>query len=134
MLPAVSLPRGPLPKRVLLAEDDRHARLLWKRALSEQGFQVLEAGNGVDAWKLIHSAPLGGLILDMRLPGMHGLEILTRMQEQNKVLPVVVCSALGQVQDDPVLRGYPLLQFLLKPVEPEQITGALEDLRAQVAG
>ena len=121
---------GPLPMRILIAEDDQRIRMIYKLKLEKQGYQVLEAATGIDACKIIESAPMGGLVLDMKLPGMHGLEILSRMMDIGLTLPVVVCTAYDHLMDDPVIRSYPSLRYLTKPCPPEQVISALEALRA----
>ena len=121
--------QGPLPQRILIAEDDQRIRMIYKLKLEKQGYQVLEAATGIDACKIIESAPLGGLILDMKLPGMHGLEILSRMIDVGLNLPVVVCTAYDHLMDDPVIRSYPSLRYLTKPCPPDQVISALEALR-----
>ena len=127
--PTVRQDQGPLPQRILIAEDDQRIRMIYKLKLEEQGYQVLEAATGIDACKIIESAPLGGLVLDMKLPGMHGLEILSRMIDVGLTIPVVVCTAYDHLMDDSVIRSYPSLRYLTKPCPPEQVLSALEALR-----
>jgi len=67
------------------------------------------------------------------MPGLHGLEVLANMKSKQIYIPVVICSAYDQLQDDFVIKSYPLVRYLVKPVAPDALVGALKDLFAQKA-
>ncbi len=118
---------------VLIADDDARVRMINKIKFEEAGYNVMEAGDGISAWKHIREGGLAGAVLDMKIPGYHGLEILSRMVDASIFIPVVICSAYDQLGDEFVVATYPKLKYLVKPVPPEQVVNAMGELIAAEA-
>ncbi len=114
-------------KRVLLADDDRRIRMIFRKKLADAHYIVDEAATGEEAWDLLQENPYGALIMDMKMPGLHGLELLSRLSAEGGKMPVVVCSAYDQLKDDFVVATYPKLKFFVKPVSPNAIVEAIEE-------
>ena len=81
--------------RLLIVEDDDHQRLLYREAFEEDGFEVLEASDARAALACVAHDPPDVVVLDINLPGMDGLEALTRIHNLNRSLPVIIHSAYG---------------------------------------
>jgi len=79
---------------ILLIEDSQSTRFLYKNILEAQGYHVLEAGSGEAGWNIIRKSPPDLVVLDLILPGMHGLEVLKliRSTESTKEVPVLVLT------------------------------------------
>ncbi len=87
-------------KKILVVDDEEHIRLLFKEELAEEGYEVELAEEGEEALeKLGHLRP-DLVTLDLKMPGMGGLEVLRRIREQDKDLPVVICTAYGDYKRD----------------------------------
>jgi two-component system response regulator (stage 0 sporulation protein F) len=89
--------------RILVAEDDPHLRRLIARRLGRNGYQVLEAGNGIEALELLarialNRTELAAVILDVRMPGHTGLAILSGLRDRAKEIPIVLMTAFGDVE------------------------------------
>ena len=115
---------------ILVADDDRRARLIARIRLEEAGFMVVEAINGSDAWERI-SQDKGDMVLaviDMKMPGMHGIEILTQMSLKKIQLPIIVCSAYGEFKKEPTVASNPRLRYLIKPIQTEAMMAAVREL------
>jgi CheY-like chemotaxis protein len=110
---------------VLVADDDSRARVMYRMKLEQSGFDVREAKDGIDAWKLIKAGEIEFLVTDMKMPGYHGLEILGRMIDAGIKIPVVVVSAFDQLENEFVVSTYPKLKFLPKPASPESVAAAV---------
>lgn len=97
----------------ILAEDELLVRIPLKKMLEGQDYQVLEAENGVAAWKLVEQ--LGDLVelilTDVRMPGGDGLEFAFKAREQFSTLPIIVMSAYPESQ----LRLSPSSSFVFLP-------------------
>jgi CheY-like chemotaxis protein len=118
----------PQPKHaVLIADDDDHLRLLFKIPLLKRGYRVVEAANGNDAWACISNGGIDLVILDLRMPGRHGLEILNEMRDRKMTLPVLTCSGYD-LEDMPQVRNYPCLRYMAKPVKAEEVVDAIDAL------
>ena len=117
---------------VLLADDDDAIRRIFRTRLNNKGLNVLEAADGLSAWKTLESDPrIDALVLDMKMPGMHGLDVLTRLANSGRIIPVVICTAYDQVQDEFAVGTYPKLRFLTKPVDTSHLAEVLINLLAE---
>jgi len=85
--------------RLLLVEDDRKIADFVGRGMSEAGFAVDRADNGIDGLHLALSEPYDAAVFDIMLPGMDGLSIIKRMREARVKTPVLVLSAKRSVDD-----------------------------------
>ena len=110
---------------VLVADDDGRARMMYRAKLEESGFLVIEAKDGVEAWDYIKNGAVQCVVMDMKMPGYHGLEILGRMVDADLIVPVVVVSAFDQLANEFVVATYPMLEFLAKPASPERVVEAV---------
>jgi two-component system KDP operon response regulator KdpE len=82
------------PLKVLVIDDEPPIRKLLRMGLSTQGYAVLEAPNGKTALDLLAEAP-GLVILDLGLPDMAGLDLLSTIRARNDSVPIVVLSSRG---------------------------------------
>jgi two-component system, OmpR family, response regulator len=85
--------------RILIVEDDQETADHIKRGLEECGFSAELADNGVDGLKLALDGNYGVVVVDRMLPGLEGLELIRRMREGENMTPVLILSALGDVDD-----------------------------------
>jgi two-component system, response regulator, stage 0 sporulation protein F len=88
-----------LMKTILVVDDDEAIRTLLQEELEEDGYKVLIATNARDALKLVAGEALDLVILDIRMPGMDGLEALPRILGIKEGLPVIMNTAYSQYQD-----------------------------------
>jgi DNA-binding response OmpR family regulator len=108
---------------VLVAEDDDQNRLLLRRALEQEGFGVVEAIDGPAAMRHLTMDPPDVLLLDLGLPGLDGLEIITRVRRTSG-LPIIVLSGrtaeedriagLVAGADDYVVKPYSLAELMAR--------------------
>jgi DNA-binding NtrC family response regulator len=114
--------------RVLLADDDKRIRIVFRLCLERLGLKVIEAEDGNDAWRKIQEGNLALAVLDMKMPGLHGLEVLTRMVDKHVDMPVIICSAYDNLKEEFVVATYPKLRYLIKPVASESLERAVREL------
>lgn len=89
-----------LPKmRVLIIEDDKQTLAYLKRGLEEAGHTVDHADDGKDGMYLALESRYDAAIIDRMLPGTDGLSIVRAMRASNNDTPVLILSALGEVDD-----------------------------------
>jgi two-component system response regulator (stage 0 sporulation protein F) len=86
-------------KTILVVDDDEPIRLLLSEELSDAGYHVLTATNARDALKMVEEEVLDLVILDIRMPGMDGLEALPRILGLKEGLPVILNTAYTQYQE-----------------------------------
>jgi two-component system response regulator AtoC len=81
--------------RILVADDDRTIRRNLARLLNAEGFQAIEAVDGDDALEKIRTDPPDAVLLDLKMPGKDGLEVLAEIGHKLAELPVIVVTAFG---------------------------------------
>lgn len=85
--------------KLLLAEDEPAMAEAVKDVLEYHRYQVDAVYNGVDALDYIHAGSYDGIILDIMMPGMSGLEVLTRIRKEGCRTPVLLLTAKTQIED-----------------------------------
>ena len=121
---------------ILLVEDDTATASFIQKGLTEQGYIVDHADNGQDGLHLALNNPYDALIVDRMLPGLDGLIIIQTLRAQKIEVPVLILSALGEVDnrveglraggDDYLVKPYAFsellarLQALLRRAQPAQ--------------
>lgn len=85
---------------VLLVEDDKNQRLLVREELEENGYNVVEAGDGREAIERLRAMTPDIIVLDIRMPEMDGIEALGRIVEEKKDLPVILHTAYTEYKEN----------------------------------
>jgi DNA-binding response OmpR family regulator len=111
--------------RVLVVEDEPRIVSFVSRALTSEGFAVDSALDGLRAVELAETGRYELMVLDLLLPGMDGLSVLRRIARSSPALPVLVLSALSDVESRVTALELGAVDFLPKPF-------ALAELLARV--
>ena len=85
--------------KILVVDDDSNIRRLYKEELEEEGYEVFLASDGEEALRVFREIKPDIVTLDIRMPGVDGIEILRKMKEINSKLPVIMCSAYDYKDD-----------------------------------
>lgn len=96
--------------------------------LEERGYTVEKANNGSDALDLVKSRSFDVIFLDENMPGMSGLEVLEVVKELKPELPVVMITKSEEEQIMEMAIGSKIADYLIKPVNPNQILLALKKI------
>lgn len=88
-----------LMKTVLVADDELSIRKLYQRELGREGYNVIFATNAQEAIKLARESNPDLVILDIRMPGMDGIEAMGRILEDRNDLPVIINTAYSSYKD-----------------------------------
>ena len=115
----------PAKKILLIVEDEALIRWPLKQRLEEEGMSVLEAGDGAAALEKINDDGIEGVLLDLRLPDMNGLEILKLLREKHPQCRVWIMTAYGtpEVRDEAEQLG--IEEFIDKPFQVEELVQRL---------
>ena len=85
---------------ILVVDDEEHIRLLFKEELEDEGYAVDLASNGLEALEKLKHSDYGVVVLDIKMPGMDGIQTLAEIKKINKDQPVILCSAYGEFKQD----------------------------------
>jgi DNA-binding NtrC family response regulator len=86
--------------RILLIDDEPNVRLLYATVLSERGHEVREASSSCDALAHLEREPVDVVVLDIKLGGENGLELLQEIVHRYPRVPVILLTAYTSFQDD----------------------------------
>lgn len=87
-------------KTILVVDDEPHLRLLFRETLEDEGYVVVEADGANAAFTALERQPIDLAILDIRMRGTHGLELLSGLHAAYPQLPVIMCSGVDSLFDD----------------------------------
>ena len=85
--------------RILIAEDEVATAKALKVLLEKAKYSVDIVHNGNDAWNYISSGSYEVIVLDIMMPGMNGLEVLTKMRREHISTPVLMLTAKSEIED-----------------------------------
>jgi DNA-binding NtrC family response regulator len=106
---------------ILVVDDEKNILASLKTALSLEGFSVLLAGSGELALSRLAEDAVDLVLLDVKLPGVDGLEVLRRIRERWPLVPVVMMSGHGTIQVALEAIRMGALDFIEKPLASERI-------------
>ncbi|MCK4617433.1 response regulator [Candidatus Aerophobetes bacterium] len=121
-------------KTILVADDDKHVRLLLETELTLEGYRVILARNGLEVLKRMKEESPDLLILDIKMPGMHGLQVLEAIRKENKKLPIIICTAYEKMRDDYTVWASRVAGFLVKPFDLSHLKVIIKRSLANKAG
>lgn len=87
-------------KTILVVDDEESIRLLYKEELEEDGYRVLLASDGEEALRKVKKESPDLITLDIRMPGMDGIEVLGLIKEMEPNIPVIMSTAYGDYRRD----------------------------------
>jgi len=102
-------------KTILIVDDQPGIRILLNEVFQKEGFQTILAANGLEALKLFNEHDVDCVILDMKIPGMNGLEILQNIKKQKEEVPVMMITAYGEQDLIDVALSEGALAYFTKP-------------------
>ena len=104
-----------MKSRILVIDDEAGIRDSMRRTLEYQGYQFIGAATGQEGLALIERDPPDLVFLDIKMPGMDGLEVLERIKASNPAVPVVMVSGHGTAQNAFEARDKGASGFIEKP-------------------
>jgi DNA-binding NtrC family response regulator len=110
--------------RVLVVDDEEVVRLGYRRVLSTDSFRVMAAGNGREALEMMTGDRFDVVLLDLRMPGMDGLEVLEAIKKQWPESEVVVVTGFPSIETAKAAVKLGAYDYLAKPVVPDAVLRA----------
>jgi CheY-like chemotaxis protein len=118
-----------LVPRILIIEDEERIRATMKMALETEGYSVETAADGPEGLgRFRDDGPWNLVLLDQRMPGMDGTEVLRRLKEFDPSVRIVLVTAYGSVELARKALGTGAAGFLLKPINPEQLRKVVREV------
>lgn len=106
---------------VLIVDDEKGMRHILKRLLTDEGYQVETAESGEDALGLLERIPFDAAMVDVRMPGMDGLEVLDRIRERDPDVSVVMMTAFGAIETAVSAMKRGAYEYITKPFNNDEV-------------
>jgi two-component system response regulator AtoC len=119
--------------RVLIADDEKNIRDSIAAYIAGEGIETATAADGAAARALLESEAFDGLVLDLRMPKIDGLELLRWLRESGPDLPAIMISAYGDLRDAVQAMKLGARDYLVKPFDPEELLLRLKRILAERA-
>ena len=87
-------------KKILVVDDEENIRNLYKAELSDEGYNVITAEDEEDALDMLKKESPDLITLDIKLKKSNGVELLRKIKEINKKLPIIMCTAYDEYKQD----------------------------------
>lgn len=110
----------------ILHVDESSVGLLLEATLNRAGHRVLSADNVVETLRVLARERVDLVIYDDGMPGMTGLEFLTRLQRERHAVPVIVLTNCASIEQAVTAMKAGAVDFIPKPVNPQQLQLAVE--------
>jgi len=110
---------------ILIIDDDDQLRVSFQRLLKEEGYGVDSAPSGETGLNLMKSKTPDLVILDVRLPGMNGLETFRRIHAMEPKLPVIIMTAFGTTETAIEATKMGAFDYILKPFDIPEMLGVI---------
>jgi two-component system response regulator RegA len=111
---------------ILLVDDDARFRERLSRALGERCYRVLAARNHAEAMLLASAEPIERAVVDLRMPGPHGLEVVKGLREKQPDMRIVVLTGYGSIATAVEAVRLGAIDYLTKPCHTDQILYAFD--------
>ena len=85
---------------ILVVDDEENIRWLYKEELEEEGYSVAAAASGEEALRMVPEIKPDLVVMDIKMPGISGVDALIKIKEIDKNIPVILCSAYGEYKQD----------------------------------
>lgn len=112
-------------KKLLIVDDQNGIRILLMEVFSSEGYDTFQAANGKLALELVVNESPDLVLLDMKIPGMDGLEILKRIKELNTDIKVIMMTAYGELDMIKEATDLGALMHFTKPFDIDEMRVAV---------
>lgn len=118
-------------KKVLVVDDEADIRAIIQGCLEDIAeWDVLSAASGEEGIRLAATEQPDGILMDVSMPGMSGLEALRRLQEDSKtrMIPVVLLTAKALLEEQEIFATLAIAGVIVKPFDPMTLVDQVTDV------
>jgi two-component system response regulator (stage 0 sporulation protein F) len=112
-------------KKVLIVDDQNGIRILLMEVFNSEGYTTFQAANGKIALEIVEKESPDLVLLDMKIPGMDGLEILKHIKEMNPSIKVIMMTAYGELDMIKEATELGALMHFTKPFDIDEMRVAV---------
>ncbi|MFJ7744985.1 response regulator [Peribacillus sp. NPDC097295] len=113
--------------KILIVDDQFGIRILLNEVLHKAGYETFQAANGIQALEVLNNDSPDLVLLDMKIPGMDGIEILKRMKAVNPDIRVIIMTAYGELDMIQEAKDLGAMTHFAKPFDIDDIRNAVRE-------
>ncbi|MCY8033000.1 response regulator [Bacillus sonorensis] len=113
-------------EKILIVDDQYGIRVLLNEVFNKEGYQTFQAANGIQALDIVKKERPDLVLLDMKIPGMDGIEILKRMKVIDADIRVIIMTAYGELDMIQESKELGALTHIAKPFDIDEIREAVK--------
>ena len=115
-----------MKEKILVVDDQFGIRILLNEVLQKEGYDTYQAANGLQALEILNDHVPDLVLLDMKIPGMDGIEILKRMKVLQPDIKVIIMTAYGELDMIQEAMDLGAITHFAKPFDIDDIRKAVE--------
>lgn len=113
------------PLRVLIVDDEAELVSALEERLNLRGFEASGVTTGAEALSVLAETPFDVVLLDLKMPGLGGLEVIRRIKEEHPGLKVILLTGWGSEEDAKKGKELGAFDYLMKPVKISDLVRVL---------
>lgn len=113
---------------ILIVDDDPRIQRMLTRYLAEEGYVVLSAGNGTEMHECLQSEKVNLVLLDLKLPGSHGLQLAAEIKTQYEQIAIIMVTGSSEVVDMVVGLEVGADDYVAKPFEERELLARIRSV------
>jgi two-component system, response regulator, stage 0 sporulation protein F len=114
-----------MKEKILIVDDQFGIRILLNEVFQKEGYQTFQAANGIQALEIVTKHDPDLVLLDMKIPGMDGIEILKRMKVMDPNIRVIIMTAYGELDMIQEAKDLGAITHFAKPFDIDDIRAAV---------
>jgi DNA-binding response OmpR family regulator len=115
-------------KRILFVDDDINILRAYERSLRKSSLQIYTIATAEKAMEILRNEQIDLVVTDIKMPGMHGFELISKIREEKRKLPIIICSGYSGMKEDDSLGFHDVAAFFEKPVDMETLEKKIKDI------
>ncbi|MBC8161048.1 MAG: response regulator transcription factor [Roseiflexaceae bacterium] len=115
-----------IPSHILVVDDETNIRLTLSALLRRAGYEVATAENGFDAVALLEQQPFDLLLVDLKMPGMDGMQVVDAARQHQSMISVIVLTGHGSLETAVEGLHQGIFDYLLKTTEPGTVIARVQ--------
>lgn len=112
---------------ILLVDDEKNTLKVLSAVLKQEGYNILTSLTGEEAWETLKNNTVHALVVDLKLPGMSGMELLKAAKTCCPDIPIIMITAYGTISNAVEAMKIGAYSYLTKPVNPDELSVQLHN-------
>lgn len=117
-----------MENRILVIDDEKNIRLMLSKCLISEEYEVDTAEDGMQGIDMFEKGSYDVVLLDMKMPGLNGMDVLKKIKDTNQFIPVIMMTAFGTVESAVDVMKLGAVDYIKKPFTPDVIRSEVKSI------